>query len=263
LCKLASVTKTRTTPYHPMGNGMCERFNRTLLHMLGTLDGEKKSNWKEFVAPVVHAYNSTKHDSTGVSPFYLMFGRHPRLAVDIYLGHDPNGFQPNKTKTAYVRDLKQRLDYAYKLTREAATVSAGRQKKGYDRRTPTITNTIEPGDKVLVKNLVPTGKLDNYWEDGLYVVLTKPNKDIPVYCVQREDGGRKRVLHRNLMMPCPTLFRSTKQQQEVPFKPPKRKPPTAEISPGRNVSSESSSPVNRPKRTRKKPWRINSSEWVT
>jgi len=41
LCKLADVKKTRTTPYHPMGNGSAERFNQTLLKMLATLDENK------------------------------------------------------------------------------------------------------------------------------------------------------------------------------------------------------------------------------
>ena len=70
LCPLAGVDNTRTTPYHPMGNGMIERFNHTLLNMLVTLEDHQKDYWK------VHAYNAVKHDSTGYSPFFLMFGRH-------------------------------------------------------------------------------------------------------------------------------------------------------------------------------------------
>ena len=42
LCHLAGVHKSRTTPYHPMGNGIAERFNSTLLNMLGTLEPDKK-----------------------------------------------------------------------------------------------------------------------------------------------------------------------------------------------------------------------------
>ncbi|KAK3717705.1 hypothetical protein QZH41_009796, partial [Actinostola sp. cb2023] len=161
----------QTTPYHPMGNGMCERFNRTLLHMLGTLGKEQKANWKDFVAPVVHAYNATKHESTGVSPFYLMFGRHPRLAIDVQFGHDPNGF-PRKKHSVFVDDLRKRLDYAYKLAKVKAKSSAERQKKTYDGRKPT-SNKLSPGDKVLVKNVTPKGKLDNFWEDDIYIVVRK------------------------------------------------------------------------------------------
>ena len=65
LCALAGVDKTRTTPYHAMGNGMTERFNQTLLNMLGTLEDHQKEDWKSYVAPLVHSYNATRHDSTG------------------------------------------------------------------------------------------------------------------------------------------------------------------------------------------------------
>lgn len=46
LCFCASISKSRTTLYHPMGNGIAERFNRTLISMLGSLKQDQKSDWK-------------------------------------------------------------------------------------------------------------------------------------------------------------------------------------------------------------------------
>ena len=53
--------------------------------MLGTLSDEEKSDWKSHLGCMTHAYNCTKHASTTYSPYYLMFGRHPRLPIDVHL----------------------------------------------------------------------------------------------------------------------------------------------------------------------------------
>ena len=71
LCSLSSVGKSRTTPYHPMGNGMTERFNQTLLNMLGALEDDQKQDWKSFVATLVHAYNATKYDKHRIFPIFF------------------------------------------------------------------------------------------------------------------------------------------------------------------------------------------------
>ncbi|KAK3741584.1 hypothetical protein QZH41_012535, partial [Actinostola sp. cb2023] len=239
---------------------------------------EQKANWKDFVAPVVHAYNATKHESTGVSPFYVMFGRHPRLAIDVQFGHDPNGF-PRKKHSVFVDDLRKRLDYAYKLAKVKAKSSAERQKKTYDGRKPT-SNKLSPGDKVLVKNVTPQGKLDNFWEDDIYIVVVKLNEEIPVYQIQREDGkGRVRTLHRNLLLPCPLPQR---QHSEVQARPKKSRPKRKSQDESANMDESAKSDKlddsdqedfpdqedypdrehDRPKRIRRKPAWMTDPEWI-
>ena len=68
LCELMEVQKIRTSLYHLQTNGLCERFNSTLINMLGTLPKEKKSEWKNHIGTLVHAYNCTWQFGHRVQP---------------------------------------------------------------------------------------------------------------------------------------------------------------------------------------------------
>nr|XP_055074659.1 uncharacterized protein LOC129454170 [Misgurnus anguillicaudatus] len=204
LCKIAGIRKVRTTPYHPRGNPV-ERFNRTLLQMLGTLENKQKAHWKDYVKPMVHAYNCTRNDVTGYSPYELMFGRQPRLPLDIAFGILND--EPQQSHSQYVTSLKQRLEESYKLAVENSKKVAERNKKRFDKN--VVNSVLEVGDRVLVKNVRLRGKhkLADKWETDIYVVLSKV-RDIPVYTVCPEGkNGPVRTLHRDLLLPCGFLPR--------------------------------------------------------
>ena len=206
--KLCGIKHSRTIPYHPQGNGMVERFNQTLLSMLQTLPETKKSNWKSYVNKLTHAYNTTKHASTGFAPFYLLFGRHPRLPVDLI-------FKTNRSSThneqvnypEYVKKWKRAMREAYEIASKHSKISQDRGKKRYDKR--VHQSTLEEGDRVLVRNLRERGgprKIRSYWESGVYRIV-KHIEDSPVYQVVQESSKDNtiRTLHRNLLLPCNDL----------------------------------------------------------
>ncbi|KAK6183229.1 hypothetical protein SNE40_010750 [Patella caerulea] len=204
LCRIGNVKKSRTTSYHPQGNPV-ERYNRTLLSMLGTLHHSQKLEWRKHVKPLTHAYNCTVNETTGYSPYYLMFGRHARLPIDIAFGTDPGMCQSSKPVSKYVSDLKDRLKSAYETALNHTLKSCEKNKKLYDRKAFAVK--LEIGDRVLVRNVNIRGKhkLADKWEPDVYVVQSK-SPDVPVYTVCNENNtGKNRTLHRNLLLPCGEL----------------------------------------------------------
>jgi transposase InsO family protein len=193
LCKIMEIEKSRTTPYHPMGNGLVERFNRSLLQMLGTLEADKKKNWKDYLPSVVHAYNCTKHQSTGFSPYKLMFGRDPKLPVDIEFGLNSESNPQDHDYSKFVDSLNKQLEYAWKLASEQQSKVCSKQKNHYDIKQRGAR--LEIGDRVLIRNVELKGlnKLADKWQDVAYVVKSQSNPDIPVFTVSPEGGGKGSV----------------------------------------------------------------------
>ena len=200
LCVLGGISKSRTTPYHPMGNGQCERFNRTLLEMLGTLDPKQKSDWRSYVAPLVHVYNCTRHETTRCTPYFLLFGREPRLAIDLLL--PAVDADPVPTYSAYISDLRKRMRHAQEVVEGRIKKAGEASKAWYGKKVRGAT--LHPGDQVLVRQVGLQGKhkIADRWEEDVYVVTPQPNDNIPVFTVRQLSGkGRPRTLHRNMLLP--------------------------------------------------------------
>ena len=208
LNKLAGIVKSRTTPYHPQTNGMCERMNQTLLGMLRTLPESNKKRWPEMVNKMIHAYNSTKHSVTGYSPFFLLFGRNPRLPIDTMLGIAPE--ISRKSHGKFLVEWKRQMSEAYRIASERTAARKMADQKRWNER-PLLSKLIV-GDRVLVLNKtkdvdrVDTGvrrKLKSFWEQKIYVVTSLVGDQGVVYEVRDESckTAKPRILHRNMLLP--------------------------------------------------------------
>ena len=169
LCLIGGSHKTRTSPYHPESDGMVERFNRTLLMMLAMVAGKNRDDWDDLLPAVMMAYRSSVHESTGYSPYRLMFGEECTLPMDIGLPTDPS--QPQEELTSpYAIWVRDALEEAYEQVRLHSGQAVRRQKRLFDRR--AVTRTFAKGDWVM-RYYAPAKKckLDSAWV-GPYLVVS-------------------------------------------------------------------------------------------
>ena len=185
LCSHYDIDKSRTTPYNPGGNGVCERFNRTLHNLLRVLSAEQKRRWPEFLPELVFTYNSTPHTTTGSSPFYMLFGREPHLPVDVYLGRAPTEDGITSAGDYLARHL-QRLQTAHRLA-AARLERAAHQRESAPPRGAT---QLKPGDLVLVRLHLPgRRKIQDIWNDRVYIVVSTPPDVGGPFTIRPRDGN--------------------------------------------------------------------------
>ena len=83
--------------------------------MLKPLAERNKSNWKDDIQKLVHAYNCTTPSSTGYSPYYLLFGRTTKLPIDLIIP-SPAIDHEKTTHLSYANKWKEQMTQAYKIT---------------------------------------------------------------------------------------------------------------------------------------------------
>ena len=113
VCKFYGIEKTRTTPYHPEGNGQTERFNRTLCSMIRSLDPDKRKRWPELIQQLVFLYNCTPHGTTGLSPYRLLYGREPYTPLDQLLGNTQSNWDED-----FVSEHSKSLSHAHAIAKD-------------------------------------------------------------------------------------------------------------------------------------------------
>ena len=196
------MQKLRTSPYHAQTNGQVEHMNQTIIHMIGKLE-DRKVCWSEHLPELLLAYNATRSAVMGYSPYYLLFGRRPRIPVDYLfptLGDSPHQTKMEVSVVAMQKRLKEAFTVAGCLTSE----EVARQCCYYDRKAGAFA--LQPGDVVMVftDGFVGKQKVKDHWEDGGFIIKSQL-EDWPVYevkCPTSDDRQKCKywILHRNHLL---------------------------------------------------------------
>jgi hypothetical protein len=191
------VRKTRTTPLHPQSDGMVERYVKTVTEHLRKVVSSHQRDWDERIHLFLMAYRASTHETTGVTPANLVFGRELRLPCDLMFGAPPDREQ---SVTDYAADLVERLHDAHHFARQHLEVASDRMKTRYDQ----LANSagFQEGDRVWlyrpIRKRGKSPKLQTCWE-GPYTVITRIN-DV-VYRIQRRSRAKMMVVHLDRLAP--------------------------------------------------------------
>ncbi|CAF5007596.1 unnamed protein product, partial [Rotaria socialis] len=149
LLKLTQCCHVKTTPYNPQANGQCERHNATLVPNLVALSNQSRSNWDNKLAATTFNYNATRHDSTGYTPFELMFARQPRFTADL----SSSSTSTSLTVSHYHHTMQQFIEHAKIAARTNNLRHQQSSKQRYDRHRSNPQHPV--GELVLIRNRNP------------------------------------------------------------------------------------------------------------
>ena len=146
MCEILGIQKLNTSGYHPQTDGLVEKFNSTLISMMSKSSDTVTLEWDQQLPLLLFAYRSSEQESTKESPFFLLYGRDPRLPTSSILG-DVN--------PAYLVDMEDykteflvSLSKAHKIALENIRKAQTKQKEFYDRHSGD--NEFKVGERVMV-----------------------------------------------------------------------------------------------------------------
>ena len=171
VCQLLNVTKVNTSGYHPRTDGLVEKFNSTLINMISKCC-ERNKDWDKQLPYLLFAYRANVQDSTKESPFFLLYGRDPRI--------------PSESALNYKSELTSSLSGAWKIAQANIQDAQVHQKHQYDKYSKEAV-----GDRVMVH--MPQSVSGKAWKlarpfYGPYHVLSLTLTNAEVKLIDKPDS---------------------------------------------------------------------------
>ena len=173
---------------------LTEKFNGPMKSILKRLCSEQPRQWHRYINPPLFPYREVPKESTGFSPFELLYGRTVGGPMTILKQLWTKVEEPEvKNSYQYVFELREKLEDTLKLAHSELEKAQQKGKHYYDRKSKV--RKFQPGEKVLV--LLPTdhNKLLMQWKGPFEVSSVVGLNDFKV-----KVKGKEKVYHPNLLI---------------------------------------------------------------
>ncbi|SJL12751.1 uncharacterized protein ARMOST_16182 [Armillaria ostoyae] len=155
LYKMLDIKGNASTAFHPQTDGQTERVNQEIEKYLRIFVNFKQMDWPEWLPLAAFQHNNRIHSATGKSPFFVNFGRNPRIA--------PDSHSHTMLRTPASEEFKTTMKLIHDETKVALEKAATQMKNQYDKRKKAAIE-YQTGDKV--------------WLDTTNLHLARPKKKL-------------------------------------------------------------------------------------
>ena len=187
LLKMLRIKHLRCSTAHPATDGNAERALKSFCQIMSNYVEDDHRNWSTTVPYIEFIMNTTRNETTGYTPYSLVYGRMPVLPWDINMAY--NAYEEVDDITEYAKEVSNWLT-------RANEIAIMKINSTHDREAPRFNNkrqkfAYEVGDLVLWwRNLTikeRTTKLLRKWT-GPYVITNIPG---PVTCMISKPNSKK------------------------------------------------------------------------
>jgi hypothetical protein len=146
---LLGLKRKFIAPYHKRANGKVENSHKTTQQMVRAYIEKRPKDWDVLIPLLEFAMNTSKSSATKFTPFYIHFGRHPIMPLDMLY---ESTHRPNITCSEYVQQLEQEREIIIKWVNDRRAKNAAASIKRVHKRDGKQEATLSIGDQVLLIN---------------------------------------------------------------------------------------------------------------
>lgn len=187
LCKYLRIDNITSTAHHHQTLGTVERSHRTFNEYIRSYISVDKTDWDIWLQYFVYCFNTTPSVTHNYCPYELVFGKTSNLAKQF---SNIDNIDPIYNIDDYAKEVKFRLENAYKRARILLESNKVKQKTSYDNKVSDFK--LKVGDNVLIRN--ETGhKLEPTYLGPFEVIRIEENNNIVI----RNKKNKEQKVHKD------------------------------------------------------------------